>query len=585
MSESSSRASSPASNFSSASEASARHKINVLRDEGGFRLKKQVIDARGPSRAGATASGDGAKGSEGEKGAAELSIEDEVAQGAKYVISDGLRRVPPYYFTYLTYCKLRWRDRLLIDIFTSEFRDRDEAYYRRAIENGQVYINGKAATIDTVVRNGDLISHRTHKHEPPVTARPVRIVHEDDELVVIDKPGGMPVHPTGRYRFNTAVMVLQHEQGKVVHPCNRLDRLTSGLMFLAKTSKGADNFSKLLREREVRKEYVAKVVGEFPLGEVLCDKPLITTHPKVALNRVDPEGKEARTVFHRISFDGKYSIVRCRPLTGRTHQIRVHLQYLGYPIANDPIYSSPTIWGPELGKGGAGDSEEIAARLDRVGKDKAAETFVNHNGEGERLAGKKCEVCQTDLYTDPGPGDLDLWLHALKYSAADGSWSYETPMPEWALEPHYPFMRMALEEAKKSPADDSQFCVGAVLVKDGEVIETGYTRELPGNTHAEQCALEKYRQKHQQDVPLGTAVYTSMEPCSFRLSGNLPCADRIVEAKNVTSVFVGVVEPSTFVTENNGRAKLEQQGIEYIHVPGFEQESLAIAKQRHKDTS
>lgn len=355
-------------------------------------------------------------------------------------------------------------------------------------------------------------------------------------------------------------------------------------MFLAKNSKGADGMSKQLRGREVRKEYLARVVGEFPLGEVTCDQPLSTFDPRVSLNRVDPDGKEAKTVFNRISFDGETSVVRCKPFTGRTHQIRVHLQYLGHPIANDPVYSNPDIWGPELGEEGKGDYKKIAAELDRVGKDNNAESWYHPNNNGEHLTGEKCEVCSTPLYTDPGPNDLDLWLHALKYYAEDGSWNYSTPIPEWALESHIPMMKRALEEAKKCGPTETAFCVGAVLAKDGKILETGYSRELPGNTHAEQSALDKYREKHDgEDVPEGTVVYTSMEPCSERLSGNKPCVDRILDCKNIKAVFVGVLEPDTFIAKNSGKAKLEAADIEYIHIPGFEEESLKIAKYGHKE--
>jgi tRNA pseudouridine synthase 8/2,5-diamino-6-(5-phospho-D-ribitylamino)-pyrimidin-4(3H)-one deaminase len=449
----------------------------------------------------------------------------------------------------------------------------------------------------TVVRNGDLISHRTHKHEQPVTSRPIRIVHEDEDLIVVDKPSGIPVHPTGRFRFNSVVMVLKHEQNKVAHrmylgwrscnrsanlACNRLDRLTSGLFFLAKTAKGAEKMSAQLRGREVRKQYLARVVGEFPLGDVVCDQPLMTVDPKVALNRVVSDGKEARTGFNRISFDGQTSIVRCKPLTGRTHQIRVHLQYLGHPIANDPIYSNPNVWGPQLGKGGAGNTDEITAKLHGIGKTQIAETYIHpKNNDGEKLTGEKCADCHTELYTDPGENDLDLWLHALKYYAEDESWGYETPMPEWVTEVHLPYMQMALEQAKKCGPTETAFSVGAVLVKDGKVLETGYSRELPGNTHAEQCALEKYFTKHGvRDVPVGTVIYTTMEPCSERLSGNLPCVDRIL-GTTIKTVFVGVVEPETFVKENTGRSKLAAQGVEYILIPGFEQECLIAAKKGH----
>lgn len=520
----------------------------------------------------------------------ELAIRDEIEGGAKYVFDGGIRRVPPYYFTYLTFCKQRWIGRPIYDVFCAEFRDREPDYYKRAIQSGSVLVNDKPASLQTILKNGDLISHRTHKHEQPVSSEPIRIIHEDDDLLIIDKPSGVPAHPTGRFKFNTVVSILKYEQHAAeAHPCNRLDRLTSGLMFLAKTPSGAEVIGRQIREREVRKEYLAMVKGEFPLGTQVCEVPLATVNPKVALNMADWEsGKDSRTHFQRVSWhpSENVSIVKCRPFTGRTHQIRVHLQYMGYPIANDPIYSNPEVWGPQLGKEVSVqniDSNEIIARLDNVGKGTVAKSWIMPDPKiGERLKGETCDICDTPLYTDPGPCDLSLWLHSIRYSAADDSWRYETSLPSWALERETPFMRKALDEANKCVPLESAFCVGAVLVKDEVILETGYTRELEGNTHAEQCALEKYRHRMGQDVPDGTVLYTSMEPCSYRLSGNTPCANRILSS-NIKTVFVGVLEPTTFVSENVGRKKLENAGVSYVHLPGFEEEALAIAKKGHAD--
>ena len=296
------------------------------------------------------------------------------------VIIDGtLRKIKPYYFTYKTFCKERWRDRRLLDIFVTEFRDREEDYYRKTIAAGLVYVNNEPANLETIVRNGDLITHKLHRHEPPVSSRPIKIVFENEDILVIDKPSSLPVHPTGRFRFNTITKILERENGYIVHPCNRLDRPTSGLMFLAKTPRGADSMADQLKAREVSKEYVARVKGEFPTEEVIVEQPLRSVEPKVALNAVcsmeDPGAKHAKTVFKRISYDGQTSIVNCKPLTGRTHQIRVHLQYLGYPIANDTIYSNPKIWGTTLGKGGDADFSSVIKELDKVGKTECAESW------------------------------------------------------------------------------------------------------------------------------------------------------------------------------------------------------------------
>jgi len=157
------------------------------------------------------------------------------------------------------------------------------------------------------------------------------------------------------------------------------------------------------------------------------------------------------------------------------------------------------------------------------------------------------------------------------------------------------FMRLALALAEKSPPKPSNFRVGAVLVdeKDDKILATGYTLEQPGNTHAEQCCLQKFASTHGTSgeamadlLPRATAIYTTMEPCVMRLSGNLPCVDRIIGTRKgksggIKRVYHGVKEPETFVGENRGRAKLEEAGIECIHVPGFEDEILKVATAGH----
>ncbi|WPK24890.1 hypothetical protein PUMCH_002189 [Australozyma saopauloensis] len=539
-----------------------------LRDELGFRLKQQSVD-----KDSVKSTGDQLK-----------SIHEEETEGALYIIEGPLRRVTPYYFTYLTYCKLRWRDRKLVDIFIEEFRDKNPEFYRKTIAAGKVLLNKKPSSIDTVVKNGDLISHRCHRHEPPVSSRPIKIVYEDNDVIAIDKPSGIPVHPTGRVRYNTVTKILQHELGYTVHPCNRLDKLTLGLMFLGKNPKGAEFFVKQIRERTVRKEYIARVKGKFPLGNIKADQPLFTRSPKHALNIVDfDNGKPAETEFKRISYDvtTNTSVVKCHPLTGRTHQIRVHLQYLGHPIANDPIYLSLYIWGEDLGKGAKGVDQGLIDRMDTIGKTRATSSWINPIENGEVLKDESCEECETPFYSDPGPNDLDLWLHAYKYEAADSLWSYETDYPEWAIEPHHKYMKLAIEQARKCGETQTQFNVGAVLVHDDEILATGHSRELPGNTHAEQCALEKYfEETGKTDVPEGTVLYTTMEPCSYRLSGNLPCVDRILKS-NIKVCFVGILEPDTFVKNNTGRKQLKDAGVEYIHIKGFEEECTSIATFGH----
>jgi len=358
---------------------------------------------------------------------------------------------------------MRWYGRSLIEVFESEFRDRPLAYYLAAMESGQVTVNGKKVGPDHIMKNGDLVQHTIHRHEPPVTAEPIRVIHEDDNIMVINKPSGIPVHPAGRYSFNTVVEILKAERGPqfVPRPCNRLDRLTSGIMFIGKSPKAASLVSIQIEERRVRKEYLARVVGCFPDGDVVCDQPILSISPKLGLNRVRANGKSAKSVFKRLAYypakntanDNQdparsgYSIVRCLPVTGRTHQLRVHLQYLGHPIENDPIYANQKVWGFDLGRDDPdaqqNTDEDIISRLSRMGKEDVAHAVAYYDEmvEGyekqraEKLSGELCSVCDTPLYTDPGAQELCLYLHSLRYEAIDGAWGYLSPLPSWALPP------------------------------------------------------------------------------------------------------------------------------------------------------
>ncbi|CAI6341373.1 unnamed protein product [Periconia digitata] len=393
-----------------------------------------------------------------------------------YYLEDGLRKVEPYHFTYNTYCKERWRGRELLDIFASEFRDRPAAYYEKAIIEGRVVVNGKPVpSTNHIIKNGDMITHTLHRHEPPSTAQPIGIVHEDDDMIVINKPAGLPVHPAGRYRFNSIIEIMRADRSKGWNPlpCNRLDRLTSGIMFIGKHRQAAEEMSAQIRGRTVKKEYITRVLGEFPEGEIVCEKPILQISPKLGLNRVRANGKEALTVFKRMAYyppkddeeqpqqkggEGTgepkgmawknmrgYSIVRCFPVTGRTHQLRVHLQFLGHPISNDPIYANQRVFGPSLGMGGTEDEneEDIMSRLARMGKEEVADAVAYHDEmvdqynkrKAEKMTGKTCDICDTPLYSDPGVHELGIYLHARRYYCQDGNWDYETGLPDWALPP------------------------------------------------------------------------------------------------------------------------------------------------------
>jgi len=136
---------------------------------------------------------------------------DSLDTETEYYFENGLRKVKPYPYEYLSYAKGRWIGKRIIEVFEKEFCDASVEYYEKAIQEGRVTINQTKVTRDTVIVNGDLIGHLLYRHEPPVSADPIEIIAETDDLLVVNKPGSIPVHPSGRYRHNTVTTILRKE--------------------------------------------------------------------------------------------------------------------------------------------------------------------------------------------------------------------------------------------------------------------------------------------------------------------------------------------------------------------------------------
>uniref|UniRef100_A0A0P6JFL2 Pseudouridylate synthase RPUSD2 n=1 Tax=Heterocephalus glaber TaxID=10181 RepID=A0A0P6JFL2_HETGA len=418
-----------------------------------------------------------------------VSFGNEHFAETSYYFEGGLRKVRPYYFDFQTYCKGRWVGHSLLHVFSTEFRAQPLAYYEAAVQAGRLHLNEEPVQdLSVTLKDNDFLRNTVHRHEPPVTAEPIRLLAENEDVVVVDKPSSIPVHPCGRFRHNTVIFILGKEhQLKELRPLHRLDRLTSGVLMFAKTAAVSERIHEQVRNRQLEKEYVCRVEGEFPNNEVTCKEPILVVSYKVGVCRVDPRGKPCETLFQRLSYNAHSSVVRCRPLTGRTHQIRVHLQFLGHPIINDPIYNS-LAWGPSRGRGGhipktdeellrdlvtehqtkqsldvldlcesdlsprfpdstaasselaKGNLEELitaAQKMDGVVEappqdldtmilvpEEAAETDVT-NQETDPL----CTECRL-VRQDPLPQDLVMFLHALRYKGPD--FEYVSPMPAWA---------------------------------------------------------------------------------------------------------------------------------------------------------
>lgn len=186
-------------------------------------------------------------------------LSNERFDETSYYLENGLRKVYPYYFTFTTHTKGRWVGRSLLEVFGKEFRAHSSEEYARHIEKGSLTINNEPVTADYVLKHNDLLSNVVHRHEVPVTSNPIGIVHIDKEIVVVNKPASMPVHPCGRYRHNTVIFLLAREHGlrdlKTIH---RLDRLTSGVLMFGRTQDKARRLEAQIRDRLVEKKYVSR---------------------------------------------------------------------------------------------------------------------------------------------------------------------------------------------------------------------------------------------------------------------------------------------------------------------------------------
>lgn len=222
---------------------------------------------------------------------------------------------------------------------------------QKLIDEGNVLVNGIAEKASHKTEAGEKIEITVPPPAPTgllPEAIPVKIIYEDDDLLVIDKPAGLTVHPAPGHPSHTLVnAVLSHlneieDDGEVTRPgiVHRLDKDTSGVMLVAKNNVALANLADQFKARTVKKTYITLVKGILRPDKGVIDAPIgrdSGDRKKMAVTG-ESRGRAARTNYRVIRYVGKNSLLEIMPETGRTHQIRVHLAAIGYPVFGDITY-------------------------------------------------------------------------------------------------------------------------------------------------------------------------------------------------------------------------------------------------------
>lgn len=223
-------------------------------------------------------------------------------------------------------------EKVRLDILMKEvYKSYNRSTLQKFIESGFVTVDGELVLkpnakfprgvkfdlrVPEVVKNTDLVPE---------------VVYEDENVLVVNKPAGLLSEFKGEYCPEATLS----KYGLIVH---RLDRDTSGVIILAKNEETQSFLRRQFQDRKTHKTYYAVVSGRPKLDEARIDLPMMRDLKRPTTFRVDPNGKPAETFYKVLKTDGGHSLLELRPTTGRTHQLRVHMKYLGHPILGDPVY-------------------------------------------------------------------------------------------------------------------------------------------------------------------------------------------------------------------------------------------------------
>lgn len=281
----------------------------------------------------------------------------------------------------------------LLNYLNKKFPYHTEHEWEELISLGRVLIEGKQAYSEQELLLNDRLTYMPipGRIEEPDVDIDFSVVADHDDILFVSKPPNLPIHPAGRYRTKTLLTFLEKTY-KGILPVHRIDRETSGLVLFAKTKDAHLHYQKLFEDRKIKKEYLAIVVGEFDRsgtvkGFIGKDSNSEVRKKQVFRSEEFDSAKYAETEFLFLAYNREMnlSLILIRPKTGRIHQIRASLLYLGFPILGDKLYGKRET--AFLDFVNSGETDELMQEL--VHKRQALHAysvcFVDRNGEEHKI--------------------------------------------------------------------------------------------------------------------------------------------------------------------------------------------------------
>ena len=247
-------------------------------------------------------------------------------------------------------------DKVRVDKFIAESMDKSRGEVQKYFELQSVFVNAKVAKPSLSLKNGDLVEFEI----PEVTVSqiekqniPLDVVYEDSDVIVVNKPSGMVVHPANGHYSDTLVNALMYHctdlssingeiRPGIVH---RIDKDTSGLLVACKNDFSHNAIAEQLKAKTSTRKYIAIVYGNFEHNYGKIDAPIGRDPQNRLKNAVVAGGKESVTTFKVLERFGDFTLLELKLETGRTHQIRVHMAYIGHPVLGDPLYGPKKVIG------------------------------------------------------------------------------------------------------------------------------------------------------------------------------------------------------------------------------------------------